>query len=391
VRGPASVTTGRLASFNGTTGKIIQQTTIGESAGALTGVVSINGTSVTGTSGFVVGPSGGSTNNALAVWSGTTGTVLRNSGLSESTAGTLNANNVVASNISSSTVNTSIPTNNIISYNAAALGPLTNELAGWDTGTFPYKLSYRAVQVTAAGAISQVTTLNGMNVSDIVRISGPPTAQSIAVWQSSSTPPTLEDSAVLIIGTDVQGINNISVATINGVDPDNHNARHTTTSGGDSILQTAVSWTTKDVLRYSGAQFDPRYILAVNTGGQAVGTSFVTHLTQLLSPNSGGSYVGRVSFPLNQGDTSGNMVISVAWSVGTTVTATVGGLSAVGVITSSGGTVSRPTSGLPAVMLVDITLAISSAVANTNIIISIQKTSGTSGSTQPGIAYFIQV
>jgi hypothetical protein len=106
VVGPAGATDNAVARFDGTTGKIIQNSVvIIDDAGNITGVGTINGKSLpaSGNFGNVTGP-GVSTDNALARWDGTSGQFIQNSvavlddagnlsGITTINGGTISGNN----------------------------------------------------------------------------------------------------------------------------------------------------------------------------------------------------------------------------------------------------------------------------------------------------------
>lgn len=271
VTGPASVTSNRLASFAGSTGKAIQQTSISESAGALSGIVSLNGITM-----------------ALLI--------RQTSGFT--------------------------PTN-------------TDQVLAYDSTVSPYPVSYRPVTIDAAG--------------------------------------------------NIQHVGDISVSTINSFNPSSHANRHYDVSGGDSILQTAVSWTTNDVLRYSGAQFDPKHMQIKVLGSNTITSSFssVTNSSVQLAPRSGGNYVVRYKFQFNQSDSTGNLQVAVTWTSGTCVALVEYGVSS-GQITSSGSTVSFSLTSAPASFSIEIDVSVVSPTSNCTIGVQVAKSSGLSASIPSG-------
>lgn len=108
VVGPASVTTNRVATFNGTTGKLIQQSSVAISGGTVTGVSTINGTDP---STWVVGPAS-STTGQLATFSGTTGKLIQ--------VATVTASGNALANVG--TINTIDPSTWVVGPSSAASG-----------------------------------------------------------------------------------------------------------------------------------------------------------------------------------------------------------------------------------------------------------------------------
>jgi hypothetical protein len=145
VVGPASATANRVATFNGTTGKLIQQTSVSISSGAITGVTSIN---TVDPATWVVGPAS-STNNRIATYNGTTGKLIQEASVT-ATGGAL---------ASVATINTIDPATWVVGPASATSGGLA--VFSGTSG----KLIASGVTITASGGgLSNVTAMNSITV-----------------------------------------------------------------------------------------------------------------------------------------------------------------------------------------------------------------------------------
>src|SRR5262249_28456987 len=132
VTGPASATSTAIATFNGTTGKVIQNTAVTISGTAIAGATTISGKTIS----TLVNGNTGSVNLNLPQYYVTSGQILQDSGILATA---------------------------VLQYNLAQGVPLLNELAGWDTTTSPYKLSWRPVKIDTSGNMTLVTSINSID------------------------------------------------------------------------------------------------------------------------------------------------------------------------------------------------------------------------------------
>lgn len=151
VQGPAVSTDNAVARFDGTTGQLIQDSTVTiDDAGNVAGVTSINGLPWTGD--YVRGPTPAvSVDNRLARWDGTTGRLIQSSTITLDDSGNLS----------------SVATINNIDPFRWVQGPLTTgsdrAIALWDNAGIDGRLlMYSTVIIDASGNITGVTSINGV-------------------------------------------------------------------------------------------------------------------------------------------------------------------------------------------------------------------------------------
>jgi hypothetical protein len=202
VVGPASATDNAVARYDGTTGKLIQNgvVTIGDT-GAIAGALTLNGSAIPATLGDVTGPTG-ATSTAIALYNGTTGKVIGNSTVLVDGSGNLTG---------VTSVNGS-PVGNVV-------GPASttdNAVARYD-GTTGKLIQNGVVTIGDTGAIAGALTLNGSAIpATIGDVTGPAGATSTAIARYSDTTGKLIGNSTIL----VDGSGNITgVTTINGSPP----------------------------------------------------------------------------------------------------------------------------------------------------------------------------
>lgn len=153
VVGPAAATDNAVTRFDGTTGKLVQNSSVLISdAGAITGATTINGSAIPSPIGDVVGPAS-ATDIALARYNGATGKLIQNSVVTLNNAGSLNG----VLNLNGSSIPNPI---------GDVVGPAgaTNLAVARYSGVTGKIIQNSVVVIGGAGAITGIASLNGAPV-----------------------------------------------------------------------------------------------------------------------------------------------------------------------------------------------------------------------------------
>lgn len=339
VEGPASSTSGNLASFNGTTGKVvqdaglpttnivtststptanqvatftgtgkaIQNVTVTITAGAITNVTSIN---TIDPATWVVGPAS-AVNNNIAGFNGTTGKLIKDTGI-------LSTDLVTAAAATFGAIATFTGTGKAIQATALTISGTTigssttltiaDSLRGIPVSRIARSPGF-AITVNEVVAFATTTLGNelggtGILYTDLVTSTATITANRLTSWTGSGKAiqgTSISVSAGVITGvTSINGItfsassgalgnvtainavllsNNVitNVASINGVVVEAHGDRHAPGSGTDTGMFSGSSWVYGDVPRADpgGTSFHHKFMLAAVMSSLAVSTTSV--------------------------------------------------------------------------------------------------------------------
>lgn len=308
VIGPGSATDNRVARFNGTTGKLIQQSAVTlDDSGNLTGVGTINGYDLgdfSTTSGDVVGPAS-AVDNAVARYNSTTGKLIQTSLMVVDDNGHVSG----IGNVSmSGTLNSRDPDELV----RGPGGATDNRLVRFD-GTTGYQVQNSAITVDDSGNMTGVGTINGFAIAapatgDVV---GPASATDNAVVRfNTSTGKLVQNTGITIDDSNnLAGVQALSCVAINLVVPENHRARHAP-GGADSLY--SGSWAAGNIPSWNGSTFAP---VAAPSGGDVVGpASSVTNRLATFNGTTGkliqdsGLVVGNVVWTSQGEVTSGHLL-----------------------------------------------------------------------------------
>lgn len=388
-------TAGQLAFFTGT-GVIIANATVTVSSGALTNVVTINSIDPAT---WVVGPASATTNN-VASYNGTTGKLIKDSG---------------------------VLTTNLVT---AAANGVANKAAVFVGGS-------RAIIDDSLGilngAISSITTLNGTNLTEyVIRNSATTTIGNLTKYVSTNGH-TIDDSGILAAnvatipgsvtldnipafsGTGKQlydsGVSYTNLLTRTG-SPANHQiAVWTSTSNvvGASTVQIDASgnitgvgtlngitlsrilvsdgstFSGNDIPVLAGGGFAPKQSVCSILGAQTVSTTSVEPSPWRFIATRAGDFTMAWDFCISLGDTSSSVEVKVFWTSGTGKAYCT--FTAAGTLTfTTSGTASSfaLTGTTPPVMGCRCVLTVTGASANCNVYMMFRKTGGVSYSILDG-------
>jgi hypothetical protein len=277
VTGPASSTNGEIAAFNGPTGNVVQST----------GVLAAS---------VVVGPSS-SVNNRIAAFNGTTGKLILDGGIL--------VTDVVRGPASATTDRVAVfsGTSGKLIVDAALIytdivtGP-TSAVSG-DIATFN-------------GTTGKLLQDSGVPTANIVTTTATPTAGQVATFTGSG-------KAAAPVTVTIAGGAISNVTTIDGVDITAHALRHLP-AGADSLF-TSTGWVTNaDVPVYSGSGivFAPCRFLAKVVAGNTISSSLsVVHSTAAIG--RAGNYVVEWNFLVTTDGSAGTFTINITWGSATGV------------------------------------------------------------------------
>jgi hypothetical protein len=220
VDGPAAggSTDNAIARWDGTTGRLIQNSAVAiDDTGAVTGITSIGGVPVTD---FVRGPTPAvAVDDHIATWDATSGRLIQDSGLHIGDVVRNFDAEAITNNIPKffdgtgrRLTDSGIPAANVVQ--SAAVG-VDNRLARYDGASRFIQSS--TVTLDDSGNITSVTTLNGIDPSTWVQ--GPTTTgldRAIALWDNSGVDGRLLMYSIVFV--DSSG-NITNVGTLNGTSP----------------------------------------------------------------------------------------------------------------------------------------------------------------------------
>jgi len=242
VSGPASSTDDALARFNGTSGKSIQNSTVTlDDAGNLAGVGTINGKLLpVGDFGNVNGPPG-ATNNALSRFDGTTGRLIQNSVTTLDGAGNLAGIGTINGKLLPAAGNFGNVTGPAVATD--------NALARYD-GTSGQFVQDGSAVLDDSGNLTGVLSIDGKLVADLGDVTGPAGATDNAIARyDTTTGKLIQNSTVRLddIGN-LLGVNTINGKALPAGNfgdvtgpagaTDNAVARYDTTTG--KLIQNSV-------------------------------------------------------------------------------------------------------------------------------------------------------
>jgi hypothetical protein len=333
VVGPASATDTAIVRYDGTTGKLVQNTGITvdgsdniANAGTFNGVTvethasrhesggadQIDVTGLVNLDGYVVGPAS-ATDTALVRYDGTTGKLVQDSGITVdgsnniSNAGTFNSVTVEthASRHESGGAD-EIDLTGLISLDGYVVGPASSTdtaLVRYD-GTTGKLVQDSGITVDGSDNISNAGTYNGVTVethasrhesggADEISLAGLINLDGYVVGPASATDTAIvrfdgtTGKLVQNTGITIDGSDNISNAgTYNSVTVENHSARHEN-GGGDEI----------SVASLSGELADAQKVAVSKNSGATVGTrstlNFIegSNITLTIADDAGGNEV----------------------------------------------------------------------------------------------------
>jgi hypothetical protein len=291
--------------WDGTAGQVVQSGVVTiDDAGVIAGATYIGGLPLTR---YVKTSSVSTTPGQIAAYNATNGELINPSGISSDFSGGLTG--VTSINGADAA--------RLIGYTAARPNPSANSLAAFDTTGFPATISAHAVLVDTAGNMSNLGTLNGApsyHLTNYTTGKPNPFVDEIACFDATSFPVTISYRPVQITsGGAITG-----VTTINGVQPQSHLDRHIL--GADSILQGSVNWASSDAPSFvlGGSALEPRFRKSNLTVATAVGTSFVSPSgsSMTLAPRATQYYACEWTFPCQLADGTLNIEAYATWSGG---------------------------------------------------------------------------
>lgn len=353
VQGPASSTDRAIATWNGTDGRSLRNTAITILGGQVAGVTFVNSvgfgensiSNVSTLNGlnpadFVLSP-GTSVDNRIARFDGTTGKLIRSSGVTLDDSG----------NISGvGTLNGQPAGSFMVGAASSTAGSLVTYA---DTSG---KLASNGATVTASGgALSNVSTINGTDPSTWVVGPGSSTDNRVARFDGT-TGKLIQQSPVLL---DDAG-NFSSAGTFNGVNVAGHNARHL--PGGADDLTNTNNWQSGDSLTWngSGSLYRPKWSTVQSMSSLVVGGSFVSPSNSSIQlPNRNGPYRVEWRYAVVLGDSSANFDVNVSWTGGSGTWVLLANGS--GAFSSNGSALTGNAGGLVSTVVMHITVVLSTA------------------------------
>lgn len=331
---PASIVTaasnvstdGTIAVMDGTGGRAIKSTAIGANGTALTNVGSINGLSA---SAFVTASGGPVVDNTVVRYDGTTGRLVQGGQIAYSDTGVLSGVEALTGNGASAMIinaaaGVSLP--NVSSINGVGASNYLYRLTTLDSGKLLFANSGSAVASSfiggSGGDLTNVSTING--IAQNLQIAyyngvGLPFNNEIACFNVPGNGTGGVTASYRPVTIDTSG--NISgVSTINGFTPGAtpaHASNHAI-GGSDSIY--SGTWGSGDGPNYvaNGSALEPRFRKVNLTTSTSIGTTFtnVPSGSMTLAPRATQYYYCEWTLPCTIADGTINFEVRVTWSSG---------------------------------------------------------------------------
>lgn len=428
VVGPASVVNGNLASFNGTTGKLVQDAGVlpanlvtSVSTPVANQVVTWTGTGkavqnatvkitafdislvdlINGKicSDLVTGPSSAGSSN-LAAYSSTTGKVLLDSGILSTSVvvgpASATTNNVASYN---GTTGKLIKDSGVLATNlvTTSASPSADQLATF-TGTG--KAIQNNTATVVGGALAGLTSINAAAIATYVTVPGGVTTDNIPAFSGTGFGKQMYDSGVsytnlltrtgapvtnqIAVWTSTSNVVGASVVTINAGAIANVVSINTIAIGR-YIFTDGSTFSGNDMPVLTGSGFAPRQTTSDFLGAQTVSTTSVEPSPWRFIATRAGNYSMTWDFCISLGDTSSSVEVKVFWSSGTGKAYCT--FTAAGTLTfTTSGTASSfaLTGTTPPVMGCRCVLTVTGASAACNMYMMFRKTGGVSYSILDG-------
>lgn len=347
VTGPASAVSGNIATYNGATGKLIQDSgvlvtnivtststpsanqvatftgtgkaiqnvTVTISGGAISNVTTINGTNV---SDFVTGPAS-ATNNNLASYNSTSGKVIKDSGIL-STSVVLGPASASGGNVASFNAGTG----KLIQDSGVSAGALvtnTSSATNNDLAVF-------------SGISGRVIYDYGISADNVVVATTTGVTNNIVVY-NSTTGRAIKDSGILVtnvvlgpasaVSGNLAAYSSTSGKAVNdsGYSPSSfatatHASNHLP-GGSDPIFNNSShTWFNGDAPMYlaSDNHYWPRFVFSRILGAQSVSSTAVTPPGASFVVNRDGQYVITIDLIISPGEATGSLEFGVTSSTG---------------------------------------------------------------------------
>lgn len=428
VVGPASAGANKLASFNGTTGKLIkdsgldstQVVTSGAAAtanqvavftgtgvaivnvtvtivgGAITSVATINAIDPAT---WVVGPASSTTNN-VASYNGTTGKLIKDSGVLATNLVTTvlspTANQVATFSGTGKAI-----VNQTVEISGGAITNITS-IGGETFSNFivaPFAVTSNNLVSFAASGVTKRISDTGINATLIATRTISAAARKVAVWRGTTTVDGgLEDAPVTITtGGAIAGVTTLNTLAISAggaiTGASTINTVAISAGGAISSVTTLNGITVNDIMFtdgsgtfdgndmaiYTSSGFIPKQTTSDILGAQVVSTTSVEPSPWRFIATRAGDFSMTWDFCITLGDTSSSVEVKVFWTSGTgkafctfeaagTLTFTTSGTASSFVLTGT----------TPPVMGCRCVLTVTGASANCNVYMMFRKTGGVS-------------
>lgn len=394
-----------VATFTGT-GKAIQPVSVTISGGALSSVTTINSRAVDS---FITGPASAVSGHLLS-FNGTSGVAALDSGIVGTSVVTMTTG--LATNRVATFTGTGVAIQSTI-VTISATGVVTNVLtlngvdpATWVVGPGSAVANNVAWFSGTSGKLIADSGVPGVNI--VLATSGPSSGHMVATWKGDGTK-TIESTLVEITAAGVV----TSVVSINGVVIEAHHSRHLP-GGADTMYTTGQSWRHNYLPMYRGAAdaqvMFPMHFRSSVCAGMTLTSTYANPAaagTLIYSFDAGGSdmplsttytadYLVEWNFVIDVADsTTGNLEFQPIWTGGTGVAiVTLCGAGAASAKYSSvtGTTISFTITGAAAgVFSVRCTLGITGASSGNDVSFSMRKTAGTGIVLDRGTCFVQQV
>lgn len=382
-------------------GKAIQNATVTISGGAISNVTTINGTTV---GDFVTGPASATTDR-VASYNGTTGKVIKDSGVlatnlvtnaststldhvavfSDSSGKKIADSNLLVQDIVTGPA--SVTSGNLARYNGSS-GKTLN-----DSGIAAANVVTRSGTSVSAnipmysGTSGGVITDSGIHAGDVATSPLVPSSTRLARYTNNyATLGTIEATAVTIDGSG----NMTGVGTINSVNIAAHATRHAP-GGSDSMF--SGTFARGEVPTYeTGPTFYPKIIDNVLTSQlNSVGTTALTPTWCTVTLPS--RFINNMSIvwhgTIALSDTGGNVEVGVTWTGGTNIAhVMIAGFGTY--ISSSGSSMSFSTVGSASTLPVRVAIGVGSHTSTGTVIKITFRSSGTSFTVLSGVLDVIE-